>query len=66
MDVPLIIALNMMDVVKKNGDKIDEKLLEEKIGVPVVSISAQKEENIDKLMERAYFESLKERKGKLF
>ena len=64
MDVPLIIALNMMDVVKKNGDKIDEKLLEEKIGVPVVSISAQKEENIDKLMERAYFESLKERKGK--
>lgn len=64
MDVPLIIALNMMDVVKKNGDKIDEKLLEEKIGVPVVSISAQKDENIDKLMERAYFESLKERKGK--
>lgn len=64
MDVPLIIALNMMDVVKKNGDKIDEKLLEEKIGVPVVAISAQKEENIDKLMERAYFESLKERKGK--
>ncbi|MGN1294774.1 MAG: ferrous iron transport protein B [Bacilli bacterium] len=64
MDVPVVIALNMMDVIRKNGDKINEKLLEEKIGVPVVAISAQKEENIDKLMERAYFESLKERKGK--
>ena len=46
MDVPVIIALNMMDVVKKKGDSIDAELLEKRIGVPVVPISAQKEENI--------------------
>ena len=63
MDVPLVIALNMMDVVRKNGDKLDPVLLEKKIGVPVVSISAQKEENIDILMENAYEASLKRRKG---
>ncbi len=53
MDVPVIIALNMMDIVKKSGDKIDAAKLEKQIGVPVVPISAQKEENIDLLMERS-------------
>jgi ferrous iron transport protein B len=33
IDVPMIIALNMMDTVEKNGDKIDAKSLEEKIGL---------------------------------
>lgn len=63
MDVPVVIALNMIDVVRKNGEDIDPNYLEEKIGVPVVAISAQKEENIDHLMEIVYQESLKERKG---
>lgn len=53
MDVPVVVALNMMDVIRKNGDTINISLLEEKIGVPVVEISAQKEENINKLMEVA-------------
>ncbi|MBD5091774.1 MAG: ferrous iron transporter B [Clostridiales bacterium] len=54
IDVPMIIALNMMDAVEKNGDKIDVKKLEEKIGLPVVEISALKEKGLDELMQRAY------------
>ncbi|MCD8372425.1 MAG: ferrous iron transporter B [Clostridia bacterium] len=63
MDVPVIIALNMMDEVEKKGDKIDVKELEDKIGVPVVSICALKNNGIKELMERAV--SMPEtRKGK--
>ena len=36
IDVPVIIALNMIDSVNKNGDKIDAKLLEKKFNIPVV------------------------------
>lgn len=64
IDVPMVIALNMMDVLNKNGDKIDIKALEKAIGVPVVKISALKEENIDELMNVAYEESKKPRVGK--
>ena len=63
MDVPVVIALNMMDVVEKDGDKIDVKGLEKAIGVPVVPISAQKGDNLDELMEAAYQASLTPRKG---
>lgn len=54
IDVPVIIALNMMDAVEKRGDQIDVKKLEERLGIPVVKISALKGTNIDKLMEIAY------------
>ncbi len=64
MDVPVVIALNMMDVLEKKGDKIDTKALSEKAGVPVVCISAVKEEGIDELMKVAYEASLKKREGK--
>ncbi|MCH5147043.1 MAG: ferrous iron transporter B [Clostridiales bacterium] len=53
MDVPVIIALNMMDEVEKVGDKVDAKALEEALGVPVVAISALKSSGIKQLMERA-------------
>lgn len=52
-DVPVIIALNMMDEVEKAGDKIDAKMLEERLGVPVAAISAIKGTGIKELMERA-------------
>ena len=42
MDVPVVIALNMADEIVKNGDKIDIKKLENKIGLKVVLISALK------------------------
>ena len=42
MDIPMVIALNMMDEVNANGGSIDINKMEEKIGVPVVPISAAK------------------------
>ena len=53
MDIPVIIALNMMDEIEKAGDKIDAKALEDKLGVPVVAISAIKGTGIKELMDRA-------------
>lgn len=42
MDVPVIIALNMMDEVEKSGDKLNTETLEKQLGVPVVAVSALK------------------------
>lgn len=64
IDVPLIVALNMTDEIKKLGQKIDVEKLEKTLGVPVVEISALKEYNLDLLMERAYNASLNKRKGR--
>ncbi len=64
IDVPVVIALNMMDAVEKMGNKIDEKTLEERLGIPVIKISALKETGLKELMERAYQASLTPRKGK--
>ena len=63
MNVPIVVALNMMDVLEKNGDKIDTDLLSKKIGVPVVLISAQNRENLDTLMQVAYETSETPREG---
>ena len=63
IDVPVIIALNMMDAVEKSGDKIDAKELERKIGLPVVQISALKNHGIKELMDKAISISKQERKG---
>ena len=63
IDVPIVIALNMMDAVEKSGDVIDAKLLEEKIGLPVVQISALKGTGIKELMDRAIAVSKKGREG---
>ena len=63
IDVPVIVALNMIDAVEKAGDKIDVKALESKLGVPVVAISALKETGLKELMNRAYEVSLQGREG---
>ena len=63
IDVPVVIALNMMDTLRKNGKEIDAAKLEKEIGVPVIEISALKQENLDELMFRAYAACLKPRKG---
>ena len=49
--LPTVVALNMMDAVAKNGGSIDEKKLSEKLGCPVVPISALKGDNIKGLAE---------------
>lgn len=63
IDVPVIIALNMIDEVEKAGDKIDAAKLESTIGLPVVKISALKNKGIEELMRRAFECSSKPRKG---
>ena len=64
MDVPMVIALNMSDLLEKSEKKIDVEALEKALGIPVVAVSALKEENLDKLMHRAYETSLSPRLGK--
>jgi len=63
IDVPVVVAINMMDVLEKAGDTLDEKLLEKKLGVPVVKISALEESNLKELMEAAYKASKTSREG---
>lgn len=63
IDVPVVIALNMADVVAKNGDKLDASILSKKLGVPVVEISALKETGLQELMEVAYKVSETPRQG---
>ena len=50
---PMVIALNMIDLLEKRGDRIDYKRLERKLGIPVVPISAGKGTGIDELMKLA-------------
>ena len=64
IDVPVVVALNMADALEKSGDRVDVKALEEKIGVPVVSISALKGQGIDELMQRAYAAAQRPREGR--
>ena len=63
IDVPVIVALNMSDVLEKAGDRIDAQALERAIGVPVVSVSALKEQGTEELMERAYTAARQPRSG---
>ncbi|MCR4580143.1 MAG: ferrous iron transport protein B [Treponema sp.] len=53
MDIPMVIALNMMDEVTGNGGSIDVNLMEELLGVPVVPISAAKNQGVDELIKHA-------------
>lgn len=59
--IPVIIAINMMDVVEKNGDKIDTKELSERLGCKIMKISALKNQGIVEAVEEA-IQVAKERK----
>ena len=50
MGIPVVVALNMMDLVRKNGDAIDASKLSRALGCPVVEISALKGEGLDQLL----------------
>jgi ferrous iron transport protein B len=54
MDVPMVVALNMMDEVTGNGGSIDINLMEDMLGVPVVPISAVRNQGVDELVRHAY------------
>ena len=53
LGIPVVIALNMMDIIEKNGDHINVKALSEKLGVKIVEISALKGTGVDKAAEAA-------------
>lgn len=50
MHIPMVLALNMMDEVRGNGGTIDIARMEEKLGIPVVAISAVKNEGVEDLI----------------
>ncbi|MDD3402875.1 MAG: ferrous iron transport protein B [Hespellia sp.] len=53
LDVPMVLALNMMDEVRENGGSILVNEMESMLGIPVVPISASKNEGIDELIDHA-------------
>ncbi len=53
LGIPVVLAVNMMDVVRKNGDKIDTKELSRQLGCPVVEISALKGDGVKEAAETA-------------
>jgi len=53
LGIPVVMAINMMDVVKKTGDQINTKILSERLGCEVVSISALKGEGIKEASSKA-------------
>lgn len=53
LDVPMVLALNMMDEVRENGGSIKINEMEELLGIPVIPISAAKNEGIDELVSHA-------------
>ena len=55
LDIPMVLALNMMDEVRSNGGSVRINQLEEILGIPVVPISAAKNEGIDELIDHALF-----------
>ena len=53
MDIPVVVALNMMDELTSNGGSVDVNTMENLLGVPVVPISAARSEGIEELVEHA-------------
>ena len=51
LGLPMVVCLNMMDIVEKNGDKINLKELEKRLGCPVISMSAIKGTGGDELVD---------------
>lgn len=66
LNIPMVLALNMMDEVHKNGGTIDVNHLEQTLGIPVVPISAAKNEGIEELVSHAmHVARYRERPGRL-
>ncbi len=53
MNVPMVVALNMMDEINANGGSVDINAMEAMLGVPVIPISAAKNEGVDELVRHA-------------
>lgn len=64
LGIPVVIAINMMDLVRKNGDKINIDVLSQKLHCPVIEISALKGEGIQEAADAAIKVAKEGRKGK--
>lgn len=65
LDIPIVLALNMMDEVRGNGGTIRINEMEEMLGIPVVPISAAKNEGVDELVKHAvHIAKYQERPGR--
>ena len=53
MNVPMVVALNMMDEIRANGGSVDINAMEAMLGVPVIPISAAKNQGVDELIRHA-------------
>ena len=53
LDIPMVLALNMMDEVRENGGSVYVNQMEELLGIPVIPISAAKNEGIEELIDHA-------------
>jgi ferrous iron transport protein B len=53
LSIPLVVALNMMDEMRANGNEADIRALSERLGVPVIPISASKNEGLHELVDAA-------------
>ena len=66
LDTPMVLALNMMDEVRGNGGTIRINQMEAMLGIPVVPISAAKNEGVDELVDHAiHVAKYQERPGRL-
>ena len=66
LDVPMVLALNMMDEVRGNGDTIHINKMESMLGIPVIPISAAKNEGVHELVDHAiHVAKYQERPGRL-
>lgn len=66
LDIPMVLALNMMDEVRENGGAILVNEMEDKLGIPVIPISAAKNEGIDELVNHAlHVAKYQERPGRM-
>ncbi len=66
LDIPIVLALNMMDEVRENGGSVLVNEMETRLGIPVVPISAAKNEGIDELVDHAlHVAQYQERPGRI-
>ncbi|MBQ7173748.1 MAG: ferrous iron transport protein B [Clostridia bacterium] len=66
LDIPMVLALNMMDEVRGNGGAIDVNRMESLLGIPVIPISAAKNEGVDELVDHAlHVAHYQERPGRI-
>ncbi len=62
LGIPVVVAVNMMDIVRRNGDKIDIDILSVHLGCPIVEISALKGDGLNEATEKCVEAAVKGRK----